>query len=602
MDNDQHPFEKIALTLSGGGTRAVGFHLGTLAYLDRLKLLEKVGILSTVSGGSVVGMGYAVYTKEGKSFQELYRDLQSAIPQTPMQLVDLLQAAIEQGNPAPSGRKTLIGVMAEVYNKIFKFCDDKRLELFGSNNEIHLKEIIFNATEFRTGVGFRFHQSDKDLPSGSDFAPLPKKYACQARMADILASSTCIPVGFEPIAFPQDFHWPDDEPSGRGKMRRPTCDKICSGLPSDATSSDEQKTSVALMDGGVYDNQGIFSVLRLLGLTYDTKADRQHDSSEGYTPRDDGLRPMLGAGTEADNANLDLFIVSDTPLREEPIYEIGAHPVSDGFLDLSKIKWMAGVAATLLLCSTLFLGYRFIANLLVTNRLAHWQNIVVDIFALVVPLVLLLACVGGYFYLSSRLKRYLDHSAAFINNRGLKEKLWNLVKKRKFDDLGYMIQSRLGSALAMSSDVFMNRIRFLGYARLLNIAGLKNKTVINVIDTVVRDKAGQETVGGRATGESHLKSELLEGINPFSIDTFVNASKTPTLFWLAKKDWQNLIACGQATMCYNLLKHMEQMKKFGRPAVKSGRFKKLYDLAESDWQKLKSDAFYLVDNPYLDLT
>lgn len=590
------------MTLSGGGTRAVGFHLGTLAYLDRVKLLEKVGILSTVSGGSAVGMGYAVYTKEGKSFKELYLDLQNAIPQTPMQLADLLQKAIKQGNPAPSGRKTLIGAMAEVYNMIFKFCDDKRFGLFENKNEIHLKEIIFNATEFRTGVGFRFHQSDQDLPSGSEFAQLPKAYACQARLADILASSTCIPVGFEPIAFPQDFHWPDDEPNGRGEMSRPTCDKICAAISPDQNSSGEQRTSVALMDGGVYDNQGIFSVLRVLGLTYDTEVDRQHNRSDVYTPRDDVLRPMLDAGREADKADIDLIIVSDTPLREEPIYEIGAHPVSAGFLDLSKIKWMAGVAAFLLLCSTLFLGYRFIENLFKNNPFAHWQNVIVDIFALVVPLVLVLACVGGYFYLSFRLKRYLAHSAAFINNQGLKEKLWDLIKRRKFDDLGYMIQSRLGSALAMSSDVFMNRIRFLGYARLLNIAGLKNKTIINVIDSVVRDKAGPEAVGGQSTNENQIRSKLLKGVDPRSEETFSRAAKTPTQFWLAKKDWQNLIACGQAMMCYNLLKHIDQMKKSDPAAANSDPIQKLYDQAECDWEKLKSDACYLVDDPYLDLT
>lgn len=45
-------FEKIALSLSGGGVRAVGFHLGTMGMLDRLGLLERVEIISTVSGAA----------------------------------------------------------------------------------------------------------------------------------------------------------------------------------------------------------------------------------------------------------------------------------------------------------------------------------------------------------------------------------------------------------------------------------------------------------------------------------------------------------------------------------------------------------------------
>ena len=46
---------KIGLALSGGGSRAIAFHLGCLRALNRLGLLERVAVLSTVSGGSVIG-------------------------------------------------------------------------------------------------------------------------------------------------------------------------------------------------------------------------------------------------------------------------------------------------------------------------------------------------------------------------------------------------------------------------------------------------------------------------------------------------------------------------------------------------------------------
>ena len=49
------PFDNIALSLSGGGVWAVGFHLGSMAYLDRIGFLKKANSLSTVSGGTVVG-------------------------------------------------------------------------------------------------------------------------------------------------------------------------------------------------------------------------------------------------------------------------------------------------------------------------------------------------------------------------------------------------------------------------------------------------------------------------------------------------------------------------------------------------------------------
>src|SRR2546426_238047 len=49
----------IGLALSGGGSRAMAFHLGCLRALDDLGILGRIGVLSTISGGSVVGALYA---------------------------------------------------------------------------------------------------------------------------------------------------------------------------------------------------------------------------------------------------------------------------------------------------------------------------------------------------------------------------------------------------------------------------------------------------------------------------------------------------------------------------------------------------------------
>jgi len=44
---------KIGLALSGGGVRAIAFHAGVLQWLAQNKLLEKIGHISSVSGGSL---------------------------------------------------------------------------------------------------------------------------------------------------------------------------------------------------------------------------------------------------------------------------------------------------------------------------------------------------------------------------------------------------------------------------------------------------------------------------------------------------------------------------------------------------------------------
>lgn len=61
----------IGLALSGGGSRAAAFHLGCLRALNDLRILTRVGALSTISGGSLIGAYYA-YTPE-KSFEEFER-------------------------------------------------------------------------------------------------------------------------------------------------------------------------------------------------------------------------------------------------------------------------------------------------------------------------------------------------------------------------------------------------------------------------------------------------------------------------------------------------------------------------------------------------
>src|SRR4051812_500802 len=64
---------KLGLALSGGGYRAAAFHLGTMRALNRLGLLKKVDVFSTVSGGSIVGADYVLHLKDNpdyKTFEE----------------------------------------------------------------------------------------------------------------------------------------------------------------------------------------------------------------------------------------------------------------------------------------------------------------------------------------------------------------------------------------------------------------------------------------------------------------------------------------------------------------------------------------------------
>jgi predicted acylesterase/phospholipase RssA len=56
-----HP--RLGLALSGGGHRAAFFHIGVLARLAELGLLRPIHVISTVSGGSIVGALYYLHVK-----------------------------------------------------------------------------------------------------------------------------------------------------------------------------------------------------------------------------------------------------------------------------------------------------------------------------------------------------------------------------------------------------------------------------------------------------------------------------------------------------------------------------------------------------------
>jgi predicted acylesterase/phospholipase RssA len=54
---------KIGLALSGGGFRAALFHVGVLARLAELGILRRVEVVSSVSGGSIIGALYYIHAK-----------------------------------------------------------------------------------------------------------------------------------------------------------------------------------------------------------------------------------------------------------------------------------------------------------------------------------------------------------------------------------------------------------------------------------------------------------------------------------------------------------------------------------------------------------
>lgn len=66
--------KKIGLALSGGGYRAAAYHIGALRALHKLGVLDKVDVISSVSGGSIIAACYALHDGDYENFEKTFSE------------------------------------------------------------------------------------------------------------------------------------------------------------------------------------------------------------------------------------------------------------------------------------------------------------------------------------------------------------------------------------------------------------------------------------------------------------------------------------------------------------------------------------------------
>lgn len=180
--------KNIGLALSGGGSRAIAFHLGCLRALNKLNLLDRIQVVSSVSGGSVIAALYAYSDGPFEEFEEqVISILQDGLDK------DILKEYIKPKNLFSSLGTFLIAGLASLaldflsfLFKIIQVCGFFRLtenklskislnrwhsrtnvfenvlnqKLFFNKtiNQISKPDldVVINATELRTGTSFQF--------------------------------------------------------------------------------------------------------------------------------------------------------------------------------------------------------------------------------------------------------------------------------------------------------------------------------------------------------------------------------------------------------------------------------------------------------------
>ncbi len=246
--------KKVGLSLSGGGYRAAAFHLGTLRKLNQLNVLEKIDILSTISGGSITGACFCLTKNDFATFDErmaaalseksvIKYVLTSPRSLCAWALVLLLLASIVYF-PFTHFAWLSVIVLAAVITLILLF----QYKLFPVSaiieqayDEFFYQEaklsslcekplLVIGSTNIQTCRQFSFSRSKME-DSMYTYAMVPVKFKqADFPVARAVMASSCVPFAFAPIGIAKEFYVD----------------------PALADTINPQ-----LVDGGVYDNQGI---------------------------------------------------------------------------------------------------------------------------------------------------------------------------------------------------------------------------------------------------------------------------------------------------------------------------------------------------------
>jgi predicted acylesterase/phospholipase RssA len=536
---NEPPFGKIALCLSGGGYRAAAFHLGTLKTLEELNLLSEAKYFSTASGGTITAMKYVITRVENRTFKDFFNQTYKFLHQ-----INVVAEAFKilETTPPQSGSNnlSLIRSGAEVYRRELiglKNSGDSNAEEWtikdlrdeiAKSGKFH--DLIFNSTEFRTGNGFRFRATaGRELVFGNKHTPVKEKLYNQISLADIIASTSCFPGVFEPIRFPEDFKLAD-----RSQAQDPF-----------STENDDLKT-IALMDGGIFDNQGLY------GMTV------------SYS---DEPLPFK------------LMIVSDTTARNDELLKYDINPRETG-ISVKHILWLIiGFLCVLLICSMALIG-KIVWALI--GKIFWGQTFlsITDTFVFLIA--------GAFSFSFSVLILYLIRLAiSKIKLLRIMEAdfpIWSYLKNLNVRDLWILISGRLFSVQAMTFNVFMKRIRALQFTNTMSAIGRKTRKNLFNGKTVfvnIYDLSPQNNY--EAVRELDPNLEPTPKMKQIAKD----AEGIGTKLWLKKDELDILVNCGRITTCYSLLKFYWEgdYAEFTKPNNETSPFYRIYE----KWLELRKE-------------
>jgi NTE family protein len=237
--NDEGPAgseDGVALALSGGGYRAMMFHVGALCRLNEIGLLGKLTRISSVSGGSITAGLLGLMWDELK-----FDDGRTA-------LFDRFVARIRQMADTTVDAGAVIGGLflpgdisqrvAKAYDKVL--FNGKMLRDLPDDAGGKAPRFVINATNVQSAALWRFSR-----PFMGDYR-VGLVHEPDVKLCDAVAASSAFPPVLSPMVLPISQKV---EATKGADLNRPPF-----------------TTQVVLSDGGVYDNLGLETVKRFKTL------------------------------------------------------------------------------------------------------------------------------------------------------------------------------------------------------------------------------------------------------------------------------------------------------------------------------------------------
>ena len=282
---------KVGLALSGGGFRAALYHIGVLANLAENGILRHIEVISCVSGGSIVGAMYYLKLREAiEDLENHQKDFSyvSLVKELQEEFLTAVQTDI-RGQIFADWNKNVEMIASSTYNRASRLAElyDKHFyQKFNKNEDKPLKMkdlefdikkadgtpfdrhkdnwsrerkvplLVINATTMNTGHNWQF----TSIKAGEPPAMIRPEYDAKYRIRRMNYEDDTVPRTIRNIKLSEAVGASSAVP---GVFNTLILENVVGEelLKDTATLPSKNRPIIQLSDGGVYDNQGISSLL-----------------------------------------------------------------------------------------------------------------------------------------------------------------------------------------------------------------------------------------------------------------------------------------------------------------------------------------------------